>query len=136
MGKRGRKRAKQAGASAELPPNFARAIERQMTVAQELSTGITPEAAIESRRQALRDLVGPADPVHLLGQLVHSEVPIDPETYQETAHEGLAYVAEMVVAEVLLREPSPRSVDTTPAIDGNFLEEVRRLTQEAMGFEI
>jgi hypothetical protein len=136
MGKRGRKRAKQAGASAELPPNFARAIERQMTVAQELSTGITPEAAIESRRQALRDLVGPADPVHLLGQLVHSEVPIDPETYQETAHEGLAYVAEMVVAEVLLRKPSPRSVDTTPAIDGNFLDEVRRLTQEAMGFEI
>ena len=138
MGKRKRRRSRRESTKPpSAPPMFIRAVERHSQAAQEMASGTPPKVAIEMRRQALRALIAPADPVLVLGHLLNSEVPIDPENYRETAHEGLAYVAELVAAEVLLRPSSPpRSAETTPPLDGNFLDEVRRLTQEAMSFEV
>lgn len=113
-----------------------RAVERFSAAAEEIRAGTPPAVGIESRRQALRALIEHIDPVHLLGQVLNSEVPLDPETYRESDHEGLAYVAEMVAAEVVLRPRNSRSPETSPPMDANFLDEVRRLTQEAMSFEV
>lgn len=97
----------------------------------ELQAGADLDEAIERRREELRALVAPVDAVHLLGQVIFSEMPMDVDAYQESEHPGAAYVVEMVAAELLLRPSRAGTSETTPAIDAKLLGPVRELCQEA-----
>jgi hypothetical protein len=101
----------------------------------ELNDGSTLEAAIERRRLGLRELLAPADAVHALGQVLLSETLIDPNTYSESEHEGLAFVVELVAAELVSRPDRGGSAEVTPALDGRFISSVREFAREAMLLE-
>jgi hypothetical protein len=97
----------------------------------ELRAGCSIEKAIASRRSELRDLLDRSDAVHALGHVILSETFMNPDTYSESEHRGVAYVIELVAAELLNRPSRAGTVDRSPAMDANFTEKVRELTQEA-----
>jgi hypothetical protein len=105
--------------------------ERGAEVLRELQEGVTLEEAIARRRAELRELLAPYDAVQLLGQLVFSEVPMDPDTYSESEHVGAAYAVELVAAEILLRAGREGAAAVTPAIDAHLLDPLRSLCRQA-----
>ena len=129
MGKRAKKRSGQDGPG--LPRNVRETFERGAAIVEELQRGVTLEDALARRHRELRELLAPFDAVHLLGQLLFSEVPLDPETYRESEHVGAAYVVELVAAEFLLRPSRAGTAAVTPAIDAHILGHVRSLCGEA-----
>lgn len=131
-GVRGNARARSAPG---LPRNIRETFERGAELFDELQRGVTLEQAIDVRRRRLHDLLARFDSVHLLGQLVLSEMPMDPETYKESEHPGAAYVVEMIAAELLTRPSRAGASDVTPAIDAHVLDPARRLCREAMLLE-
>lgn len=106
-----------------------------MALVTELQQGGTIEEAIDRRRTELHDLLTPFDAVHLLGQLIFSEAPMNPETYVESEHGGGGYVVEMVAAELITRTGRAGTSEITPAIDANPLGHARELCQEAAFLE-
>jgi hypothetical protein len=99
-------------------------------VVESLGDGSDLDVEIARRRDRLAEVMAPHDAVELLGQLGLSMWFIDPDTYSESEHPGLAYVVEMVVAQLLRREGRSGTEGVT-AIDANVLEPVRELTAEA-----
>jgi hypothetical protein len=65
-----------------------------------------------------------------------SESFTSPDTYRESEHPGLAYVIELVAAELIRRPGRHGSAANTPALDAHFTEAVRRLAQEATQLEM
>jgi hypothetical protein len=126
-----RKKRGRANGAHELPRNVRETFERGAELVDELVQGVGFEEAIARRRRELRELIAPFDAVHVLGQLMFSEVPIDPDTYVESEHVGAAYVVEMVAAEFLGRPGRAGTSEVTPAIDAHLLRPMRRLCQEA-----
>lgn len=132
---RGKNKRTPRDAQATLPRSVRETFDRGAALLAELRQGGTLEEAIDRRRTELRDLLAPFDAVHLLGQLVFSEVPLNPETYKESEHVGAAYVVEMVAAELITRTGRAGTSDVTPAIDAHVLSPARRLCQEAVLLE-
>ncbi|HEY1339420.1 MAG TPA: hypothetical protein VGF59_18030, partial [Bryobacteraceae bacterium] len=60
---------------------------------------------------------------------------MDADTYKESEHPGSAFVVEMVAAEVIRRRSRAGTGDSTPPIDAKILNELRRLTHEAVVLE-
>lgn len=134
MGRRGRRRARERQPSG-LPSNFKRSWETGARLLEQHHSGVSLEEMIAERRGRLRDLMSGADAVHAAGHVIMSETFTDPNTYSESEHPGLAYVIELVAAELLCRPGRAGSTDTTPALDKRFTEEVRRFAQEATHLE-
>lgn len=132
---RRKKRRRRTGAEPELPRNVREAFEIGAGLFAELREGRPIEEAITRRRLELRDLMAPFDAVHLLGHIVFSEAPIDPETYKESEHPGAAFVVEMVAADLLVRPGRAGTAEITPAIDARVSDPVRRLCREAVHLE-
>lgn len=114
-----------------MPQNTLRALERGGALLEELQDQ-TPEEAIERRRDALRELIAPCDTVLLLGQLLMKETRLDPQTYRETEHEGLAAIVEFVAAELAARPTRAGVAPHTPVMDANLLGPVHDLVHEVM----
>ena len=114
---------------------MARALETGMRVLDELTEGVDPDEAIARRRDELRSLLAPIDAVHLLGQLAMWEAILDPDTYSESEHPGVAYVVELVAAVLLERPDRSGERAQTPAIDAHVLEPARTLATEAASLE-
>lgn len=131
---RSRKRGAGEG-QASIPGVVHETFERGLELVDELRQGVTLEEAIDRRRRELRELLARFDAVHLLGQLMFSEVPMDPDTYKESEHAGAAYVVEMVAAELVVRPDRAGTSEVTPAIDAHVLDPARRLCREAVLLE-
>lgn len=114
-----------------MPRNARETFERGAALFAELQQGATIEEMIHRRRRDLRELLSRFDAVHLLGQLVFSEVPMNPDTYKESEQVGAAYVVEMVAAELIVRPGRAGTSEITPAIDAHVLAPARDLCQQA-----
>jgi len=79
--------------------------------------GASLEDMIAKRRDELGDLLARADAVHALGHVIMSESFTSPDTYRESEHPGLAYVIELVAAELIRRPGRHGSTANTPALD-------------------
>jgi hypothetical protein len=141
MAKRaGRKKPRRRGrtppraAAPALPSGFVRGLDHASTALAELQHS-TPEAAIERRRAELQALIAPFDAVVLLGQLVLSEMPLDPDSYSESEHPGVAFVVEAVAAELLTRPSRSGTAEHSPAFDRRTGDPLRRLVHEAVWVE-
>jgi len=134
MGKRSRKRARNDEPTG-LPAGFEESWNVGLRLAAELRGGVSFEEAISTRREQLRDLVARFDAVHLLGHIAMGESQMNPETYRESEHRGLAYVIEMLAGELLIRPDRAGRSAPTPALDATISTEVRRLIQEATHLE-
>jgi len=73
----------------------------------------------------------PYDAVHLLAHVSLGEAILDPNTYREGDNQGLAYVVELVAADLLTRPGRAGSREHSPPLDARVTGEVRRLTHEA-----
>lgn len=137
MGKRGRARKRRgevsevtSSPSQPLPPNMVSMLERGEAILDELRGGASFEDAIERRRNALRELLEPFDAVHLLAHVMLREIPLDPDTYRETQHDGLAFVVEFVAAELVRRPGREGTERPTSPIDGRLIDEIHTSMQE------
>jgi hypothetical protein len=99
-------------------------------ILEELHSGTSLEDAIRDREEAIREHLAPYDTVHLLAQLMLHELPLDPDTYQETEHEGLAHVVEGVAAELARRPDRRGDEQPTPPVDARLIEQLHALAQE------
>jgi hypothetical protein len=128
---KGKKKRTPRKAAPTIPRTVRDTFERGAALFAELQAGATLEEMIDRRQRELRELVSRFDAVHLLGQLVFSEAPMNPDTYSESEHAGAAYVVELVAAEFIVRPNRAGTSDITPAIDSHVLAPVRELCQEA-----
>jgi hypothetical protein len=69
--------------------------------------------------------------VHLLAHVSLSETSLDADTYRESDNTALAYVVELVAAELLTRPGRTGSQEHSPALDAHVTEEARRIAHEA-----
>lgn len=90
---------------------------------------------VEKRHSELTKLLAPFDAVHLLGQLVLSEMPSDADTYVESEHPGAAHVIEFAAATLLARGTRAGKRAVAPAIDKNTLDPARTLLREMVFLE-
>jgi hypothetical protein len=134
MGKRSRRRRREASA-AQPPGNFVTSLVTMAKLMEELHAGADLGSMIASRRTELRSVIERFDAVHLLAHVQLGETIRNPETYSESENAGSAFIVEMLAAELLVRPNRAGSLDHTPAIDGNVLEPIRRLTREAAFLE-
>jgi hypothetical protein len=135
MGKRGRARRRRGGGAPALPRGVVDVFETTERLLPELQSGTDLSEAIAKRRTELRSLMAPFDAVHLLGQLSMGETALNADTYRETEHPGRSYVVELAAAELLTRTGRSGTSEHTPAIDARPLDEIRRLTHEAVLLE-
>ena len=114
-------------AASGVPRTARETFERGAKLFGELREGTTLEEMIERRRRELRELLSRFDAVHLLGQLIFSEAPMNADTYSESEHAGAAYVVELIAAELIVRPGRVGTSVITPAIDANVLAPAREL---------
>ena len=114
-----------------VPRTARETFERWAKLFAELHEGTTLDEMIARRRRELRELLSRFDAVHLLGQLIFSEAPMNADTYSESEHAGAAYVVELIAAELILRPGREGTSAITPAIEAHVLAPARELCQEA-----
>jgi hypothetical protein len=132
MGKRGRARRRRGGGSPPpLPKGLLQTFATADALLPELQSGADLREAVRKRRAELRAFTEPYDAVHLLAHVSLSEATLDADTYRESDNTGLAYVVELLAAELLSRPGRAGSQDHSPPLDAHVTEEVRRLTHEA-----
>jgi Holliday junction resolvase-like predicted endonuclease len=109
----------------ELPSSFTKSVERFQRLLPTLQSGADLVAEIEQRRITLAALFEPYDAVHLLGQLIMSEIPYDADLYVESEHPGAAYVVEIAAAILAARPSRAGAKSPTPPLGAHVLEPTR-----------
>jgi hypothetical protein len=132
VGKRGRARRRRGeGLPLPLPMGMLETFATADALVPELQSGADLGEAVAKRRAELGTFVEPYDAVHLLAHVSLSEATLDADTYRESDNTGLAYVVELVAAELLTRPGRTGGQDHSPPLDAHVTAEVRRLTREA-----
>ena len=131
MGKRGRARRRRGdGSPPPLPKGLLQTFATADALLPELQSGADLREAIGKRRADLRAFVERYDAVHLLAHVSLSEATLDADTYRESNNTGLAYVVELLAAELLTRPGRDGSQAHSPPLAAHVTAEVRRLTHE------
>jgi hypothetical protein len=119
------------GSPPPLPKGLLQTFATADALLPELQSGADLREAVGKRRAELGALVELYDAMHLLAHVSLSEATLDADTYRESDNTGLAYVVELVAAQLLTRPGRAGSQEHSPPLDAHVTAEVRRLTHEA-----